>query len=209
MHCDEHVNSSNDLLLRLQPPSFGREGGRWAQKELRRCGDHEEHAVPKDMQVSYPSNPRKDPWPWVCLHVESILHSTVLALGFFFVLFIMQSNNMAGGSELSGIVELRRNENVVGGQWLGFSPRERSGIDSCFDSLHQNSCNHLTLYFKFLVRLWFLCLQLILEKEAGRVFKGWKEGKIFFAPTYKYTQNSDAYAGETVKSKKKRRTPAW
>jgi len=41
------------------------------------------------------------------------------------------------------------------------------------------------------------------------VFKGWKEGKIFFAPTYKYTQNSDAYAGETVKSKKKRRTPAW
>lgn len=51
--------------------------------------------------------------------------------------------------------------------------------------------------------------QLIIEKEAGRVFKGWKEGKIFFAPTYKYSQNSDSYAGETVKSKKKRRTPAW
>lgn len=48
-----------------------------------------------------------------------------------------------------------------------------------------------------------------LEKEAGRVFTGWKEGKIYFAPTYKYSHNSDAYAGETVKSKKKRRTPAW
>ena len=30
-----------------------------------------------------------------------------------------------------------------------------------------------------------------------------------FAPTYKYTQNSDMYAGETAKNKKKRRTPAW
>ncbi|KAM7523721.1 hypothetical protein LguiA_013623 [Lonicera macranthoides] len=51
--------------------------------------------------------------------------------------------------------------------------------------------------------------QLNLEREAGRVFKGWKEGRIYFAPTYKYSQNSDSYAGETVKSKKKRRTPAW
>jgi hypothetical protein len=52
-------------------------------------------------------------------------------------------------------------------------------------------------------------LQLMIERQAGRVFVGWKEGKISFAPTYKYTHNSDAYAGETVKSKKKRRTPAW
>lgn len=51
--------------------------------------------------------------------------------------------------------------------------------------------------------------QLMIERGAGRVFVGWKEGKISFAPTYKYTHNSDAYAGETVKSKKKRRTPAW
>ncbi|URE30890.1 endonuclease exonuclease phosphatase family domain containing protein [Musa troglodytarum] len=51
--------------------------------------------------------------------------------------------------------------------------------------------------------------QLKIEREAGRVFNGWKEGKITFAPTYKYSQNSDIYAGETVKSKKKRRTPAW
>ncbi|KAK8463151.1 hypothetical protein SEVIR_1G329200v4 [Setaria viridis] len=51
--------------------------------------------------------------------------------------------------------------------------------------------------------------QLALERQAGRVFKGWKEGKIYFAPTYKYRQNSDSYVWETAKSKKKRRTPAW
>ncbi|CAK9320605.1 unnamed protein product [Citrullus colocynthis] len=51
--------------------------------------------------------------------------------------------------------------------------------------------------------------QLNVEREAGRVFNGFSEGRIQFAPTYKYTQNSDSYTGETLKSKKKRRTPAW
>ncbi|XP_052185011.1 type I inositol polyphosphate 5-phosphatase 10 isoform X2 [Diospyros lotus] len=51
--------------------------------------------------------------------------------------------------------------------------------------------------------------QLKMEREAGRVFKGWKEGKIYFAPTYKYCYDSDTYAGEISKSKAKRRTPAW
>ncbi|XP_031396026.1 type I inositol polyphosphate 5-phosphatase 5 [Punica granatum] len=51
--------------------------------------------------------------------------------------------------------------------------------------------------------------QLNMEREAGRVFSGFREGKILFAPTYKYSHNSDSYAGETGKSKKKRRTPAW
>ncbi|PRQ48832.1 putative inositol-polyphosphate 5-phosphatase [Rosa chinensis] len=51
--------------------------------------------------------------------------------------------------------------------------------------------------------------QLNIEREAGRVFDGFKEGQIYFAPTYKYSHNSDSYAGETAKSKKKRRTPAW
>ncbi|KAG0468016.1 hypothetical protein HPP92_017344 [Vanilla planifolia] len=51
--------------------------------------------------------------------------------------------------------------------------------------------------------------QLKTEREAGRVFEGWNEGKIYFAPTYKYSFNSDAYAGQVAKSKKKRRTPAW
>ena len=53
-------------------------------------------------------------------------------------------------------------------------------------------------------------LQLKIERDAGRVFKGWHEGKIFFAPTYKYSYNSAAYAGDATKEKKnKRRTPAW
>lgn len=51
--------------------------------------------------------------------------------------------------------------------------------------------------------------QLNMERESGKVFSGWNEGKISFAPTYKYSHNSDSYTGETVKSKKKRRTPAW
>ncbi|KAM7472654.1 hypothetical protein LguiA_010837 [Lonicera macranthoides] len=51
--------------------------------------------------------------------------------------------------------------------------------------------------------------QLKIEREAGRVFNGWKEGKIYFAPTYKYSNNSDTYTGETIKQKSKRRTPAW
>uniref|UniRef100_A0A1D1Z1F3 Type I inositol 1,4,5-trisphosphate 5-phosphatase CVP2 n=1 Tax=Anthurium amnicola TaxID=1678845 RepID=A0A1D1Z1F3_9ARAE len=51
--------------------------------------------------------------------------------------------------------------------------------------------------------------QLKMEREAGRVFKGWSEGKLYFPPTYKYSNNSDAYAGEIITSKKKRRTPAW
>ncbi|CAM8924548.1 unnamed protein product [Rhodiola kirilowii] len=51
--------------------------------------------------------------------------------------------------------------------------------------------------------------QLKIERDAGRVFNGWKEGKIYFAPTYKYSNNSDVYFGENIKSKSKRRTPAW
>ncbi|KAM7271476.1 hypothetical protein ACFE04_030690 [Oxalis oulophora] len=51
--------------------------------------------------------------------------------------------------------------------------------------------------------------QLNIEKGAGRVFGDFKEGRIVFAPTYKYSHNSDSYAGETGKSKRKRRTPAW
>uniref|UniRef100_A0A0D9XNL6 Inositol polyphosphate-related phosphatase domain-containing protein n=1 Tax=Leersia perrieri TaxID=77586 RepID=A0A0D9XNL6_9ORYZ len=50
--------------------------------------------------------------------------------------------------------------------------------------------------------------QLRIEREKG-VFRGWNEGKILFPPTYKYSWNSDSYAGEVDTSKKKRRTPAW
>ncbi|GLT93404.1 hypothetical protein SLE2022_111980 [Rubroshorea leprosula] len=50
--------------------------------------------------------------------------------------------------------------------------------------------------------------QLIIERDAGRVFKGWHEGKICFGPTYKYSFNSDFFAGEIVEKRNKRR-PAW
>ncbi|XP_074316180.1 type I inositol polyphosphate 5-phosphatase 4-like [Silene latifolia] len=50
--------------------------------------------------------------------------------------------------------------------------------------------------------------QLRIEQRRGRVFEGWKEGNICFPPTYKYTKNSDIYAGSDVQ-KQKRRTPAW
>ncbi|XP_043711746.1 type I inositol polyphosphate 5-phosphatase 8 [Telopea speciosissima] len=57
--------------------------------------------------------------------------------------------------------------------------------------------------------------QLQIEQRAGRVFQGWEEGKIEFAPTYKYLANSDCYVAQyssstsTISSKEKRRTPAW
>ncbi|KAK6943702.1 Endonuclease/exonuclease/phosphatase [Dillenia turbinata] len=51
--------------------------------------------------------------------------------------------------------------------------------------------------------------QLRIEQRAGRVFKGWEEGRIYFAPTYKYLANSDNYVAQNSKSKEKRRTPAW
>ncbi|KAL9435931.1 hypothetical protein AB3S75_022072 [Citrus x aurantiifolia] len=51
--------------------------------------------------------------------------------------------------------------------------------------------------------------QLRIEQRKGRVFNGWSEGKIYFPPTYKYSNNSDRYAGEDRHPKEKRRTPAW
>ncbi|EXB22112.1 Type I inositol-1,4,5-trisphosphate 5-phosphatase CVP2 [Morus notabilis] len=49
----------------------------------------------------------------------------------------------------------------------------------------------------------------LIEQRTGRVFEGWNEGKIYFPPTYKYSNNSDRYAGEDRRPKEKRRTPAW
>ncbi|KAK7285312.1 hypothetical protein RJT34_20079 [Clitoria ternatea] len=51
--------------------------------------------------------------------------------------------------------------------------------------------------------------QLCIEQRHGRVFVGWNEGKIYFPPTYKYSNNSDRYAGDDRHSKQKKRTPAW
>lgn len=51
--------------------------------------------------------------------------------------------------------------------------------------------------------------QLRIEQRRGRVFLGWKEGKIYFPPTYKYSRNSDRYSVDDMQPKEKRRTPAW
>lgn len=47
--------------------------------------------------------------------------------------------------------------------------------------------------------------QLKRELYQGRVFEGWREGPIHFAPTYKYEMDSDEY----TKPGEKMRTPAW
>ena len=54
-----------------------------------------------------------------------------------------------------------------------------------------------------------LCFQLRSEQRGGRVFPGWNEGRIYFPPTYKYSNNSDKYAGDDMNQKEKKRTPAW
>ncbi|GJN09008.1 hypothetical protein PR202_ga26974 [Eleusine coracana subsp. coracana] len=51
--------------------------------------------------------------------------------------------------------------------------------------------------------------QLRIEQRGGRVFVGWNEGNIYFPPTYKYSNNSDKYAGDDMNQKEKKRTPAW
>ncbi|XP_048138982.1 type I inositol polyphosphate 5-phosphatase 4 isoform X5 [Rhodamnia argentea] len=51
--------------------------------------------------------------------------------------------------------------------------------------------------------------QLHREQRGGRVFVGWNEGNIYFPPTYKYSNNSDRYAGDDRHPREKRRTPAW
>ncbi|KAL5546294.1 hypothetical protein UlMin_005981 [Ulmus minor] len=83
--------------------------------------------------------------------------------------------------------------------WLGdLNYRLAAGCDDTFELLKKND--------------WQALLekdQLRIEQKAGRVFKGWEEGKIHFAPTYKYVANSDHYVAQTSKSREKQRTPAW
>lgn len=52
--------------------------------------------------------------------------------------------------------------------------------------------------------------QLKLEQNAKQVFSDWQEGKIDFAPTYKYCPGTDRYVGtEPMEEGEKKRTPAW
>ncbi|KAF2590213.1 hypothetical protein F2Q70_00041291 [Brassica cretica] len=54
-----------------------------------------------------------------------------------------------------------------------------------------------------------LRLTFVTTSSQSRVFEGWNEGTIYFPPTYKYSNNSDVYAGDDRLTKAKRRTPAW
>ncbi|KAA8518862.1 hypothetical protein F0562_016364 [Nyssa sinensis] len=82
--------------------------------------------------------------------------------------------------------------------WLGdLNYRLASGCGDAYELLKKND--------------WQALLekdQLRIEQRAGRIFKGWEEGTIYFAPTYKYLSNSDRYVVQTSASKEKRRTPA-
>ncbi|XP_061367087.1 type IV inositol polyphosphate 5-phosphatase 9 [Gastrolobium bilobum] len=53
--------------------------------------------------------------------------------------------------------------------------------------------------------------QLMMELMTGNMLRGWNEGAIKFAPTYKYCLNSDMYYGCFYHGKKteKKRAPAW
>ncbi|ESW25026.1 hypothetical protein PHAVU_003G001800 [Phaseolus vulgaris] len=53
--------------------------------------------------------------------------------------------------------------------------------------------------------------QLMMEVTSGNMLKGWHEGTIKFAPTYKYCPSSDLYYGCCYHCKKtaKKRAPAW
>ncbi|KAJ6817358.1 type I inositol polyphosphate 5-phosphatase 2 isoform X1 [Iris pallida] len=51
--------------------------------------------------------------------------------------------------------------------------------------------------------------QLSSELRSGRIFDGWKEGMVDFAPTYKFEMNSGRYVGENAREGEKMRTPAW
>ncbi|XP_010424968.1 PREDICTED: type IV inositol polyphosphate 5-phosphatase 9 isoform X2 [Camelina sativa] len=46
--------------------------------------------------------------------------------------------------------------------------------------------------------------------ENDQIFRGWQEGIVMFAPTYKYIPNSDLYYGcITYQKDEKKRAPAW
>jgi len=62
--------------------------------------------------------------------------------------------------------------------------------------------------------------QLNIERAAGRVFAGWHESELTFAPTYKYRPGTNIYSGDAdvdpddidgvqKKEEEKKRTPAW
>ena len=72
-------------------------------------------------------------------------------------------------------------------------------------------------------RKWSMLLEndeLLLELSSGRQFDGWHEGRVAFAPTYKYRRNSDQFCWcadggvatgrlDKQQHRHRRRAPAW
>ncbi|KAL9673362.1 hypothetical protein QQ045_029618 [Rhodiola kirilowii] len=80
------------------------------------------------------------------------------------------------------------------------------------DLNYRLACDRAEMYELLKQNDWLALLekdQLRKEQRAGRVFKGWNEGDIRFAPTYKYLPDSDQYVFQSKESKEKPRSPAW
>lgn len=150
-----------------------------------------------------------------CISVSMLLHRT----SFCFICSHLASGEKEGD-------ELRRNLDVIEILKSTHFPRrcklpnsrvperilEHDRIVWFGDLNYRIALNHTETLKLLKKREWETLLskdQLKIEREAGRVFKGWREGLIKFAPTYKYSFNSDFYLGETNISPSKRRTPAW
>ncbi|KAL2344983.1 hypothetical protein Fmac_006268 [Flemingia macrophylla] len=157
-----------------------------------------------------------------CLAASKQMGSTSISMTLYNTTFCFVCTHLASGEKFGD--ELRRNfdvseilkktrfsrsfksrvapetilehDNVI---WLGdLNYRLAAGYDDTHELLKKN--NWQALLEKD---------QLRIEQRAGRVFKGWNEGNIYFAPTYKYLTNSDHYVAQSSRSKEKRRTPAW
>ncbi|XP_010694879.2 type I inositol polyphosphate 5-phosphatase 10 isoform X1 [Beta vulgaris subsp. vulgaris] len=150
-----------------------------------------------------------------CIAVSMLLYKT----SFCFICSHLASGEKEGD-------ELRRNLDVIEILKCTYFPRrckvpnsriperilEHDRIVWFGDLNYRIALNHTETLKLLKKREWETLLskdQLKIEREAGRVFKGWREGLIKFAPTYKYSYNSDSYLGETNISPSKRRTPAW
>ncbi|KVH94361.1 Endonuclease/exonuclease/phosphatase, partial [Cynara cardunculus var. scolymus] len=94
---------------------------------------------------------------------------------------------------LMNVLEMKSNTNV-----LMFVLHDSSRVIWLGDLNYRIALSHRSA--KALLRM---------ERKRGRVFEGWNEGNIYFPPTYKYSNNSDRYAGYNMHPREKRRTPAW
>ena len=150
--------------------------------------------------------------PALCLHILTIY-------------ILIQSNNLAWRFELSYCPLLPVCQGTCWDAELEGTARKWPGMLYCpvtnsisffrgfflAKFLHRFEIHIINFTVKFNKKTfhWWFSWQLRIEQKRGRVFVGWNEGKIYFPPTYKYSTNSDRYAGDDMHPKEKRRTPAW